>query len=81
MYMGLWLLKYKGFEFYIANFLLLLCLDANEGSENKWNEKKISYHLYLEIRRERENKIENYFISYVCVAKRNEMERIVYFFT
>ena len=38
MYMGLWLLKYKGFEFYIANFLLLLCLDADEGSENKWNE-------------------------------------------
>ena len=84
MYMGLWLLKYKGFEFYIANFLYA---DEgsenkwNERSENKWNEKKISYHLYLEIRRERENKIENYFLSYVCVAKRNKMERIVYFFT
>ena len=55
----------------------------NEMKEVKINEmkKKISYHLYLEIRRERENKIENYFLSYVCVAKRNEMERIVYFFT
>lgn len=89
-------LKYRGFEFYIvggcvlwacigvliANLLLLLCFDADEGSENKWNEKKkISYHLYLEIRRERENKIEIYFLSYVCVAKRNEMERIMYFFT
>ena len=48
---------------FIANFLLLLCLDANEGRETK-KKKKISYHLYLEIGMERESKIGNYLFVY-----------------